>query len=322
MRAAVIHQINQPLQVEELLDPEARAGQSIAELQFAALNHRDVWISKGKYAGIRLPLVPGSDGSGEVNGKKVLFNPSFNWGADERFQDKNYKILGLPDQGTLATKLAIDLNNTHSVPSHLTMQEAAALPLAGLTAYRALFVRANVQAGETVFISGVGGGVATFAFQMAMAIGCRVVVSSGSEWKRKKAVEAGAWNAYDYNDPEYSKKVLNDTGGIQVIIDSAAGPGFGHFLRMAAPGGRICIYGGSLGELGGISPQLLFWKQLSILGSTMGSANDFDRMMQFVTNYQLRPIVDRIFPLSEINDAFQYMSEGAQFGKIVIDLHS
>jgi NADPH:quinone reductase-like Zn-dependent oxidoreductase len=312
--------LNSNLIIKNIPILEADGFDTEIELKYAALNHRDLWIKKGQYAGINLPVIMGSDGSGHLNGKPVLINPSINWGDNENFQQKSYRILGLSDPGTFAEKVKIQTRMVHTKPDYLSFEEAAALPLAALTAYRALVIKCQPVAGEHVFISGVGGGVATFAFQMALALGCKVFVSSGSEWKRKRAIQMGAIAAYDYNDPDIAKKILSDSGGIDVIIDSAAGKGFSTFTRISNPGGRICIYGGTKGPIQDLNPQQIFWKQLHIMGSTMGSDADFEKMLQFVSTHQIRPIIDRVFKLDQINEALDYMEEGKQFGKIVIEI--
>lgn len=320
MKAAVLHSLRSPLEVIDVPDPAAFSDHVVVDLQYAALNHRDLWIQKGQYARITLPLIPGSDGSGRLENSPVLINPSIQWGDDQRFQGKDYRILGLPDPGTLAEKVMVPADKVHPVPAHLTMPEAAALPLGGLTAYRALVVKCRPLAGDRVFISGVGGGVATLAFQMALAMGCQVYVSSGSEWKRERAMEMGAAGAFDYRDPEMIKKIQEQADGFDIIIDSAAGNAFAPLLKVCRPGARICFYGGTLGNITDLNPQMIFWKQLTIMGSTMGSDQDFSQMLSFVTRHKIQPLVDRVFPLEQINEAFAYMQAGQQFGKVVISI--
>jgi zinc-binding alcohol dehydrogenase/oxidoreductase len=320
MRAALLEALHSPLIIKDVAEPQSAEGEVLVDMCFAALNHRDLWIQKGQYARISLPLIPCSDGSGMYNGSPVLINPSLNWGEDERAQGKDYRILGMPDQGTLAEKLSIKASQLHPVPSYLSLAEASALPLAGLTAYRALMVKCKPVSGENVLISGVGGGVATLAFQMAVAAGCRVFVTSGSAWKREKALEMGASGAFDYKDPDLLKKMQNQTDGFDIVIDSAGGSGFNTLLRACRPGARVSIYGGTEGDIPAVNPQLLFWKQLTIMGSTMGSDQDFTDMLKFVNQYSIRPVIDRIFSMTRVNEAWDYMNRGEQFGKVVIDI--
>ncbi len=321
MRAAVLEELHRPLVLKEVAEPQPIEGEVLVDIYFAALNHRDIWIQKGQYARISLPLIPCSDGSGMYNGSPVLINPSLNWGKDERSQGKDYRILGMPDQGTLAEKLCILASKVHPIPAHLSLAEASALPLAGLTAYRALMVKCKPVPGENVLISGVGGGVATLAFQMALAAGCRVYVTSGSAWKREKAMDMGAAGAFDYKDPDLLKKMQTQSDGFDIVIDSAGGSGFTTLLKACRPGARVSIYGGTEGDIPAVSPQLLFWKQLTIMGSTMGSDLDFIHMLNFVNQHGIHPVIDKIFSITQVNEAWDYMNRGQQFGKVVIDVY-
>ena len=180
MIAAVLHGIGEPIQIEERTSLHASPGHQVVRLKYAAINHRDLWIQQGKYAGLRFPIVLGSDGMGQVDQRDVLIQPGLDWGTHQTHQERSYRILGLPDDGTFATEVVVPQGNVFSVPGHLSPAEAAALPLAGLTAYRAVMVKAEVSSGEKVLVTGIGGGVATLAMQMALAQGAEVYVTSGS----------------------------------------------------------------------------------------------------------------------------------------------
>ncbi len=290
------------------------------EVKHCALNHRDLWISKGQYAGLKYPIILGSDVSGLVDGREVILNPSLHWGSNKNYQDKSYKILGLPDHGGLAEYVSIDSENIYTKPEHLNSIEASALPLAGLTAYRALFTRANVHSNDKVFITGIGGGVALIALQMALAIGAEVFVSSSDDDKINKALLLGAKAGYNYKNPEWHKEFLTQHSGVDVIVDGAGGSDFGKLVKISNPGARITLYGATQGSWQDIIVQQVFWKQLNILGSTMGSDNDFVELLKLINDNKIIPIVDKVFPLSEINEAFDYMNNGLQFGKIVISI--
>jgi len=290
------------------------------ELLNSALNRRDYWIVKGLYPGIRYPMVLGSDGVGMLEGRRVLFNPSFNWGDQEAYQAKDYHILGLPTHGTFAQTIQIPETNVFEVPNHLSNEEAAALPLAGLTAYRALFVKASPISGEKVFITGIGGGVALFVMQFAIAKGLKVYVSSGSDEKIQKAIEAGASGGVNYNSSEWKNSLSEmEPEGFDVVVDGTGGSAFASLVSLSKPGARIVIYGGTAGKIPEINPQLLFWKQIQIIGTTMGSESDFKHMLAFVEKHQIRPLIDSVFPLGEAAKAFERMASSAQFGKIVFD---
>ena len=287
----------------------------------AALNHRDVWISKGMYPGIKVPCILGSDGVGEYQGRKVIINPGMSWGDNKQVQDKAFSILGMPKDGTFAERVSVEEKYIYDLPSHLSDTEGAALPLAGVTAYRALVTKCKPRKGETVLITGIGGGVALFAMQYALAIGCRVFVSSSSPQKIERAIEMGCEGGVLYTQEDWHKELLKLSGGIDVIIDGAGGEGFSRFPSIANPGGRIAFYGGTRGKIPSLSPQIIFWKQLSLMGSTMGSDQDFLDMVNFVNRHQIKPIVDKVYPMSEAREAFERMDQGGQFGKIVIDIN-
>lgn len=318
MKALVLKDLYQPLEYQDVGIPEPASGEVLVRLHAAALNRRDWWITQGQYSKIRLPVILGSDGAGEYRGKAVVINPSLDWGDDPRFQGKSYRILGLPENGTFAEYVRVPGKNLALMPAHLTWEQAAALPLAGLTAYRVLFTRCRLQSGERVLISGVGGGVALTAMQFALAAGAEVFVTSGSAEKIEKAMGMGAKGGANYQEPEWDKRLKAETDGFDVIIDSAGGDGFAAFLGLSKPGARIGVYGGSLGKINGLSPQILYWKQISILGSTMGTHAEFRKMLAFVARHRIVPAVDAVYPLSEGNHALNRMGESGQFGKIVL----
>jgi zinc-binding alcohol dehydrogenase/oxidoreductase len=323
MKALVLVGKDLPLSYQSVEKPVAGAGEILVQVHAAALNHRDVWIAKGLYGGIKYPTILGSDGAGvTADGKEVIIHPGMNWGDNPHFQSKSYEILGLPSDGTFAEYVKVGAKYVSPKPAHLSFEQAAALPLAGLTAYRALITRCQARAGERVLISGIGGGVALYAMQFALALGCEVWVTSSSEAKIQKAVEMGAKGGVNYKTEQWSKAFMAKTGGFDVIIDSAAGSGFGELVKVCKPGARLCFYGGTAGALSGVSPQIVFYKQLSIFGSTMGSDVEFEAMIRFVEKHKIMPVVDAVYPLSEGNAAFQRMDKGQQFGKIVLKINA
>jgi zinc-binding alcohol dehydrogenase/oxidoreductase len=319
MHALVLVGKDQELAFQNVEMPQNTEGAVLVKLAAAALNHRDVWIQKGMYVGIKYPTILGSDGAGTTeDGAEVIINPSIDWGSDQRFQGKNYQILGLPTDGTFAEYITVPKENIVAKPAHLTFEQAAALPLAGLTAYRALFTRCQAKAGDKVLISGIGGGVALFAMQFAIAAGCEVWVTSSSEEKIAQAVLMGAKGGYDYRTAGWSKTAMAATGGFDCVVDGAAGAGFAELVKGCRAGARLCFYGGTAGALSGISPQIVFFKQLTIMGSTMGSSEEFAAMVAFVDTHKIVPVVDEVFSLENGNAAMTKMAEGKQFGKLVI----
>jgi NADPH:quinone reductase-like Zn-dependent oxidoreductase len=330
MKALVLHDKNQPITQEELPEPAPGREDVIVKLYSAALNHRDVWIQKGLYAGLKYPIVPGSDGSGVVSstggnvnahwrGREVIINPSLNWGMESTYQDPgNFKILGLPDDGTFAQYVKVPSANLVDKPSHLSFEEAAALPLAGLTAFRGLFTRAGLRAGEKILITGIGGGVALFALQFAVAAGAVVFVNSGSEEKIARAISLGAKAGVNYKEKNWADRLQEQAGSFHIIMDGTAGDSVGHLLNLASPGGRIVFYGSTLGNALTVEIRRIFWKQLNILGTTMGSSSDFLSMIDMVNKHRIRPVTDKIFPLAEGEKALRRMEDAQQFGKIIL----
>ena len=340
MKALVISGKNAAPDWREVADLTAGPGEAIVRVHAAALNHRDVWIQRGQYAGLKYPIVLGSDGAGVVTavgepsggsgaggddqgwiGKAVIIDPALYWGGKAAYQDPSgFRILGLPDDGTMAEYVKVPISNLFEKPAHLSFEEAAALPLAGVTAYRALFTRARVGAGERVLITGIGGGVALFALQYAVAAGLQVFVSSGSDEKLERAKAMGAMGGANYKNPGWVDELRKPGGGFDVILDGAGGDGFSDLLDLCVPGGRVVLYGATRGNPSNIVLRRIFWKQLNVLGSTMGSPEDFAAMVGFVSKHEIRPVVDSIFPPEDGGTAFQLMEEGGQFGKIVLSL--
>lgn len=329
MQALQLVAINQ-LTVVDVPAPLPAEGEAVVTLKAAALNHRDLWIKLGQYAGLKYPAQPGSDGAGVVTafgagvdsawlGREVIINPSFAWGDSEGAQGKDFTILGLPRAGTLAQQIAVPVGQLAAKPAHLSWNEAAALPLAGLTAYRALFARAQLRAGDKVLVSGIGGGVALFALQFAVAQGAEVWVTSSSVDKIARAVVLGAQGGFDYTQDGWTTHVgAQVPGGFDVIVDSAGGAGFEHLIDLAAPGGRLVFFGATRGNPAVLPMRKVFWRNLSLLGTTMGSPADWRAMMEFVALHHIKPVVSDVFPLAHVGEAFDLMERGGQFGKIVV----
>lgn len=343
MKAIQLLALHQPLTLADLPDPTPASGQVVVDVKAAALNHRDVFVQQGLYPGIVLPVLPGSDGAGIVSAVgegvdpswlncEVVINPALNWGSNHAVNSPAFSILGMPTPGTFAEQLVIAQTNVYHKPTHLSFQEAAALPLAGLTAWRALMSRAALsqQQPERVLITGVGGGAALFALQFAVAAGAEVWVTSGSEEKLAKAKELGAKGGVNYKEADWHKTLLklatngdaakSKAGYFDVIIDSAAGPDFAKLTQVAAPAGRIAFFGGTSGKITDVQPSVIFFKQLSIYGTTMGNDVEFGDMLKFVEKHQLRPVIDSVRPLADAQEAYDRMNAGQQLGKLVLSI--
>lgn len=322
MRAIRLHDIGSPLQLSDIPSPIGEHDQAIISVKCAALNRRDFWIQHGQYPGIALPVTLGSDGAGIYDGRDVIINPGLKWGDSERAQGPDFNILGMPTQGTLAGEVVVPKENVFDKPAHLSWEEAAALPLAGVTAFRALFVQGNAAPLEKVLITGIGGGVALTAMQFAIAHRMEVCVTSGSEEKLARALAMGANGAVNYHDADWIKTLTSTFGGFDLIIDSAGGENFSLMQRLVKPGGRIVMYGGTLGKIQNLSPQVMYWRQMHIIGSTMGSPKDFAAMLLFVNTQRIRPVVDSVFDIADTNAAMDKLRDSSQFGKIVIRIAS
>lgn len=329
MKAIVLESENKPLVYKEVDKPTLKPGEALVKIKAAALNRRDYWITVGKYAGIKYPTILGSDGAGTVAevgsdadknwiGQDVIINPGYDWGDDPNFQSPDFKILGLPADGTFAEYVKVQAQQLHRKPAHLTWEQAAAIPLGGLTTYRALFTKGQIKKGHTILITGVGGGTGTFALQFALAAGCRVFVTSGSGDKIDKARHLGAAAGVNYKAQDWAEQLQHLSGGFDVIIDSALGDGFAKLPDICKPGGRIVIFGGTAGNIPALNGRKIFWRQLQIMGTMMGSLDDFTAMLELVNGHKIIPVIDEVFPLAETDTAVKKMENSSQFGKIVL----
>src|SRR5512140_730719 len=335
------HGGNDVLSYGDRPDPAPKPGEVLVRLEAAALNRLDVFVRNGMPGvPVSFPHVPGADGTGVVEavgegvkgltpGAKVVLQPGISCGRCEFCQSGDsslcvdFKILGEHCSGTLAEKIAVPAQNVFPCPANLTVEEAAAFPLAAMTAWRMLITRARLRAGETVLIHGIGGGVSTFALQIAKVAGSSLVVvtTAGAE-KAKKAKELGADVVLDYKEVDVGKKVREITSkrGVDVVVDSVGGPAWRTSLTAAAKKGRIVTCGATAGPNPEEEIRIIFWKQLDILGSTMGTAGEFRSLLSAVGAGKVRPIVDTVFPLSEARQAYERLEGGEGMGKVVLKI--
>ncbi len=336
MKAMVLRELGGPdqLSYEDVPEPEPGPGETVVRLRAAALNRRDVFVTYGQYPGARpeaLPVILGSDGSGEVvargegaagpdEGTEVVINPALYWGDDPRKPGKEYRILGLPDDGTFAQFVKVPAENVFPKPSHLSHEEAAALPLGALTAYRALVTRGEVEEGETVVVPGVGSGVATLVVQMAAALGARVFVTSGSDEKIEKAKEFGAEGGVNYDSEDWSRELKSMAGGVDLSVDLAGGEAFNALVSLAKPGSRIVAVGATAGPTPKAMTIRIALKHLDVLGTAMGTNEEFGAMLDLFAEHGLQPTINETYALEETAKAMKYMEEGKGIGKIVLDI--
>ncbi|MGD0050639.1 MAG: zinc-binding dehydrogenase [Vulcanimicrobiaceae bacterium] len=333
MRAVRVHEISreagpEQFRVDQVDDPKPGPGEVLVAIRRAAFNRRDVFISQGLYPNIQLPASLGSDGVGTVvaygsdasgppTGARVVIDPTLGWGDDERVWRRTAQVLGMPHAGTMAEYITVPAVNIHPAPPSLSDDEAAAIPLAGVTAYRALVVRGGCTKDDVVLIPGIGGGVQSFVLLFAKRLGAKTIVTSSSDAKLARAKALGADVAINYATAErWDKEVAAVDGGPSLIVDSVGGETLARALNVARYGARAVIYGGTTGDAK-IRPFSVFWKQLDIRGSSMGSPADFRAMLaQF--DGSLKPIVDTTYALDDVVAAARKVDAGGQFGKVVL----
>jgi len=333
MKAVRLNELGGPekLHVEDIPKPKPAVGEILVNIKRAAFNRRDVFITQGLYPGIELPKTLGSDGMGSVAelgegvsgpkiGTRVVIDPTMNWGNDERVWERNGGVLGMPREGTFAEFVSVPAANVHPAPEHLSDDEAAAVPLAGVTAYRACFSRGELTKDDVVLITGVGGGVQSFVLLYANSVGAKTIVTSGNDEKLARAKAMGADVCINYKTSENWSKDARDAaggGGPSLIVDSVGGETLGKAVDIARPAARVIIYGGTNGDAK-IRPFSIFWKQLDIRGTSMGSPEDFRHMLRLFNKHKLRPAVDRVFQMSEAPKAAERLAAHDQFGKVVL----
>jgi NADPH:quinone reductase-like Zn-dependent oxidoreductase len=333
MKALVLNKPEGP-QSAELTDvelPEPGPGEVRIALKAAALNHRELWVSIGQYPGMQLPSTLGADGAGEVDalgegvdqslkGKKVVFYPAANWGDNPDYPAPEFGCLGMPYAGTLAEYICVPADTVVAIPEGFSFAEAAALPLAGLTAWRCLVVKANVKKGDKVLITGIGGGVAGAALSLAVAMGAEVYVTSGSQEKIDEAVAMGAKGGVNYKEEKWGKPLAKMSRGIDVVVDGAPAVSFSQYLRGLNMGARVVIYGPTGGPIFEVNAPEVFFRHATIYGSAMGTPEDFKEMMAFVGEHQLKPVIDKEFTLDQAVDALMYLKNEHQMGKVIVNI--
>jgi NADPH:quinone reductase-like Zn-dependent oxidoreductase len=328
VRAVRIHEDGGPevLVLEEAPDPLPGPGEVLVRLRASALNHLDVWIRKG-LPSVPKPRILGADGAGVVEalgedvtgfelGERVVLNPGIEAGGGR------IHVIGEHGDGTNAELIAVPATNVHPIPDGLSFEEAAAFPLVFETAYRMLVTRAGLREGEWVLVWGIGGGVSTAALAIAKALGARVIVTSSSDAKLDRGRELGADATVNHATGDVKAAVQEATGGkgVDIVIDHVGEATWSTSLQVAAPGGRIAVCGATTGPNPPAALHRIWWKQLSILGSTMGTGEDFRGAYELVASGRARPVVDTVLPLEEIRAAHERLEAGEQLGKIVLTI--
>jgi NADPH:quinone reductase-like Zn-dependent oxidoreductase len=328
MRAVRIHEDGGPevLVLEEAPDPVPGPGEVLVRLRASALNHLDVWVRKG-LPSVPKPRILGADGAGVVEGlgegvsgfepgERVVLNPGIEAGGGR------IHVIGEHGDGTNAELIAVPATNVHPIPDGLSFEEAAAFPLVFETAYRMLVTRAGLREGEWVLAWGIGGGVSTATLAIGKALGANVMVTSSSEAKLERARELGADATVNHATGDVKEAVKEATGGrgADIVVETVGEATWTTSLQVAAPGGRITVCGATSGPNPPAALHRVWWKQLSILGSTMGTGEDFAGAFELVKSGRARPVVDTVLPLEEIRVGHERLEAGEQLGKIVLTI--
>lgn len=311
------------LSYREINEAEPQAGEVKVRLKGAGLNHRDLFTLT-RHKETEPPLIIGSDGAGIVEaigdgvanvrvGDEVIINPGLGWMKNSDAPPAGFEIIGLPFHGTFAESIVIPAENAVPKPTYLSWEEASVMSLAALTGYRALFTRGKIEPGMKVFIPGIGSGVATFLLQFAKAAGATVYVSSRAKEKCEKALEIGADKAFESSE-DWSNAFAGEK--MDLIIESVGAATFNKSLDQLRPGGTIVTFGASAGDVVDFDLRKFFYGQFNMFGSTMGSGEEYREMLQFMEKHQIRPVIDRIYPLSNFSAAFKRMEKAEQLGKI------
>jgi NADPH:quinone reductase-like Zn-dependent oxidoreductase len=323
MKAVRIHEDGGPevLTVEDVDDPVAGAGEVLIRLHAASLNHLDIWMRRG-LPSVPKPRILGADGAGIVEGvgegadsfspgDRVVINPGLDDGA---------RIVGEHMDGTHAELIAVPAENVYAIPEGLTFEEAAAFPLVFETAYRMLVTKARLREGEWVLVWGVGSGVGSASFVIAKALGARTLVTSSSGEKLDRARELGADAAVNHADEDVAAAVKEATAGkgVDVVVEHVGEATWKTSLQAAGSNARIVVCGATTGPNPPAQLHRIWWKQLEIYGSTMGTREDFEGVYELVASGAVKPIVDKVFPLAEAAAAHEYLEDGRQFGKVVL----
>ena len=325
MKAVRIHEDGGPevLRYEDAPDPEPGPGDILVALRAASLNHLDLWVRRG-LPSVPKPRILGADGAGVVaavgegvdgfaRGQRVVINPGVDHG-------ERITVIGEHTDGTHAELIAVPAGNVYPLDDALSFEEAAAFPLVFETAYRMLVTRARVQAGEWVLVWGIGGGVATAALVIAKALGARVVVTSSQDDKLARAAELGADAGVNHVTSDVLAEVKRVTGGpgVDVVVEHVGEATWKTSLAAVRPFGRLAVCGATTGPNPPAQLHRIWWKQLDVLGSTMGTRKDFEGAYELVKSGRARPVIDEVFPLDEIRAAHERLESGEQFGKVIL----
>ena len=323
MHAVVLHEFGaaEVLRPGEFSAPADRQGWVTVALRASALNWHDVLVRQGRYRS-PLPHIIGADGAGirTDTGQHVVVLPSLNWGGSDEAPSRRWEILGDHTPGTYAELVSVPADCLAAKPAGFSWAEAAALPLVGVTTYRALFVRGRLRAGESMLVVGAGGGIATMAISLAVAAGAAITVTSSSSDIIERAVSAGARGGVLHSEaewPEHARAMSPNKAGFDLVLDPVGR--WSESVRALRPGGRLVVLGANAAETAPMDIRSFYFGQFDLLGTTMGSSRDFAGLLNMIDRCAVRPpVIDREFPLDRAAEAHQHLEGGRTFGKCVL----
>jgi len=330
MKALELNQ-EKELKIIDLPHPQIGGNEVLVKVKASALNHRELWISKGLYPGMSLPCILGADGAGVVEkvgspsldhlvNKEVIIYPALEWGDKQHTSAKNFRVLGMPDPGTMAEYIAVSASNVVIKPPYLSWTEAAAIPVAGLTAWRALVRHGRIHKGDKVLISGIGGGVAQAGLSFCPYFDAEVYVTSSSQEKIDQAIKDGSKGGVNYKNPDWYQQLKELSGGIDIVLDSSPAAELEDYLAFLNMGARIVYYGSTGSRSTHIKNMSKFFlRHISFIGTAMGSPDEFFEMLAFMEKHEIKPQVHSTYPLEQALQAFDALATGEQVGKIVLE---
>lgn len=328
MKALLLNE-DKSLEIKEVDKPIAGPGEVLINLKASALNHREIWIQKGLYPGMTLPCILGADGTGLVTStgegvdskwvdKEIIIYPAYEWGSNDLAPTKRFRVLGMPDPGTIAEYITVPVENLVEKPAYLSWSEAAAIPVAGLTAWRALVRHGNIKLGSKVLITGIGGGVAQAGLGLAKAFGADIYVTSSSKDKMENAKSNGAVEGVNYKDEDWHIQLKELSQGIDIVLDSSPSPILDSYFKFMNYGGRIITYGSTGAPKTTINISKFFLRHIQFIGTAMGTPKEFQELLTFMEKHQIKPIVHSEYLFDQAIEAMEALKEGKQVGKITI----
>lgn len=328
MRALVLDD-SMNLQIKECEKPIVKPNEVLIKVKASAINHRELWIQQGLYPGLTLPCILGADGSGIVAkvgedvdtdwlNEDIIIYPGYDWGENEEYPSRAFRVLGMPDPGTMAEYITVPVKNIVKKPKYLSWAEASAIPVASLTAWRALTRHGKIKPGDNILITGIGGGVAQAGLALALAFKANVYVTSSSKKKIAFAKSLGAIDGVNYKDEDWNVQLKEMSKGIDIVLDSSPSSILDDYFKFMNYGGRIVTYGSTGSRKTTINISKFFLRHIQFIGTAMGSPNEFKALIAFLEDHKIKPLIHEQFNFESGLEAFDALRKGTQIGKIVL----